>query len=70
MKSSQTKQIFILLEKEQGIGNGGEVELGARDDEAMKISMWAISEVRGGKVRRRSVRHDHALSMTVKPGFY
>nr|POE78330.1 hypothetical protein CFP56_79007 [Quercus suber] len=39
-----------------GIGDGGEVELGARDGEAMKIGVRAVSEVRGGEVRRRSVR--------------
>ena len=45
--------------KNKGIGDGGKVELGARDGKAMKIGVRAISEVREGEVRRRSVRHDH-----------
>ena len=32
--------------KNKGIGNGGEVELGAKDGEAMKIGVRAVSEVR------------------------
>ncbi|KAK7840169.1 protein root uvb sensitive 4 [Quercus suber] len=55
------------LAKDKGIGDGGEVEIGARDGEAMKISVRAVSgeamkigvravsEVRGGEVCRRSV---------------
>ena len=46
--------------KNKGIGDGGEVELGARDGEAMKIDVWAVSEVHEGEVRCQSVRHDHA----------
>nr|POE67063.1 hypothetical protein CFP56_57967 [Quercus suber] len=65
------------LAKDKGIGDGGisdggEVELGARDGEAMKIGVRSVSseamkmgvraasEVREGEVRRRSVHHDHA----------
>ncbi|KAK7825872.1 hypothetical protein CFP56_032691 [Quercus suber] len=65
------------LAKDKGIGDGGisdggKVELGARDGEAMKIGVRsvsseamkmgvrAVSEVREGEVRRRSVHHDHA----------
>ena len=51
--------------KNKGIGNGGEVELGARDSEAMKIYVPAVSEVREGEVRRRSVRHDHGIEIDV-----
>nr|POE91967.1 hypothetical protein CFP56_33167 [Quercus suber] len=46
--------------KNKGIGDGGEVELSARDGEAMKIGVRAVSEVREGEVHRRSVSHDHA----------
>ena len=31
----------------------------------MKISMRAVSEVREGEVRRRSVRHDHGIEIDV-----
>ena len=46
--------------KKKGIGDGGEVELGARDGKAMKIGVRSVSKVREGEVRRQSVRHDHA----------
>ena len=46
--------------KNRGIGNGSKVELGARDGEAMKIGVRAVSKVREGEVCRRSVCHDHA----------
>ena len=46
--------------KNKGIGDGGEVQLGARDSEAMKISVRAVNEVREGKVRSQSVRHNQA----------
>ena len=49
--------------KNKGIGNGGKVELGARDGEAMKIGVRAVSEVRKDEVRRRSVRHDHGIGI-------
>ena len=51
--------------KNKGIGDGGEVELGARDDEAMKIGVRAISEVREGELCRRSVRHDYGIGIDV-----
>ena len=31
----------------------------------MKIGMRAVSEVREGEVRRRSVRHDHGIEINV-----
>ena len=31
----------------------------------MKIGVQAVSEVREGKVRRRSVRHDHGIGIDV-----
>ena len=49
--------------KNKGISNGGEVELGARDDEAMKIGVRAVSEVREGEVCYQSVRHDHGIGI-------
>ena len=49
----------------KGIGDGGEVELGARDGEAMKIGVRAISEVCEGEVCRRSVRHDYGIRIDV-----
>ena len=49
--------------KNKGIGDGGEVGLGARDGEAMKIGVRAISEVREGEVRCRSVRHNHGIGI-------
>ena len=49
--------------KNKGIDDEGEVELGARDGEAMKISVRAVSEVREGEVRRRSVCHDHGIGI-------
>ena len=51
--------------KNKGIDDGGEVELGARDGEAMKIGVWAVSEVREGEVRRQSVHHDHGIGIDV-----
>ena len=51
--------------KNKGIGDGGKVELGARDGKAMKIGVRAVSEVREGEVRRRSVRHDHRIGIDV-----
>ena len=51
--------------KNKGISDGGEVELGAKVGEAMKIGVRAVSEVREGKVRRRSVRHDHGIGIDV-----
>ena len=51
--------------KNKGIGNGGEVELGARDDEAMKIGVRAVSEVREGEVRCWSVHHNHGIRIDV-----
>ena len=35
--------------KNKGIGDGGEVELGAKVGEAMKIGVRAVSEVRGAR---------------------
>ena len=49
----------------KGIGDGGKVELGAMDSEAMKIGMQAVSKVREGEVRRQSVRHDHGIRIDV-----
>ena len=51
--------------KNKGIGDGGEVQLGARDSEAMKIGVRAVSEVREGEVHGRSVRHDHGIRINV-----
>nr|POE92940.1 protein root uvb sensitive 4 [Quercus suber] len=65
--SKQNLERTKELAKDKGIGDGGEVEIGARDGEAMKISVRAVSgeamkigvravsEVRGGEVCRRSV---------------
>ena len=51
--------------KNKGISDGGEVELGARDDEAMKIGVRAISEVCEGEVCRWSVHHDYGIGIDV-----
>ena len=55
--------------KNKGIGDGGEVELGARggarDGEAMKIGVRAVSEVREGEVRCWSVHHNHGIRIDV-----
>ena len=51
--------------KNKGIGDGGEVELGAKDDEAMKIDAQAVSAVCEGEVHHRSVRHDHGIGIDV-----
>ena len=55
--------------KNKGIDDGGKVELGARDGEAMKIGMRAVTEVREGEVRHGSVRHDHACRRRWNPVF-
>ena len=49
--------------KNKGIGNGGKVELGAKDGKAMKIGVRAVSEVCKDEVRRRSVSHDHGIGI-------
>ena len=74
--ASQNKLQFLVQNKTQkwnhhksrknkGIGDGGEVELGARGGEAMKISVWAVSEVHEGEVCRLSVHHDHGIRIDV-----
>ena len=55
--------------KNKGIDDGGEVELGAKDGEAMKINVRAVSEVREGEVRRRNVHDDHACRRRWNPIF-
>ena len=51
--------------KKKGIGDGGEVELGAKVGEAMKIGVRAVSEVHEGEVYRLSVHHDHGIRIDV-----
>ena len=51
--------------KNKGIGNGGKVELGARDGKVMKIGVRAVSEVREGEVRCWSVHHNHGIRIDV-----
>lgn len=60
MESSQTKQIFILLEKEQRNRRWRRGRAWCQGRQSHEDRRASSKQVREGEVRRRSVRHDHA----------